>query len=56
MIVLDDGFEWRGQRWRSLSVIAREIAGAHWSGPRFFGLNETAGRRIATQDEEGAGA
>ncbi len=56
VIVLDDGFEWRGQRWRSLSVIAREITGAHWSGPRFFGLNETAGRRIATQDKEGAGA
>ncbi len=56
VIVLDDGFEWRGQRWRSLSVIAREITGAHWSGPRFFGLNETAGRRIATQDEDGAGA
>ncbi len=56
VVVLEDGFEWRGQRWRSLSVIAREITGAHWSGPRFFGLNETAGRRIATQDEEGAGA
>ena len=56
VIVLEDGFEWRGQRWRSLSVIAREITGAHWSGPRFFGLNETARRRIATQDEEGAGA
>ena len=56
VIVLDDGFEWRGDRWRSLSVIAREITGAHWSGPRFFGLNETAGRRIGVQDEEGAGA
>ncbi len=56
VIVLEDGFEWRDERWRSLSVIAREITGAHWSGPRFFGLNETAGRRIATQDEDGAGA
>ena len=56
VIVLDDGFEWRGQRWRSLSVIAREITGAHWSGPRFFGLNETARRRIGAEDEEGAGA
>jgi hypothetical protein len=36
--VLDDGFRWRGQHWRSLSVIAREITGTHWSGPRFFGL------------------
>ena len=37
--VTKGGFEWRGQSWRSLSVIAREITGAHWSGPRFFGLN-----------------
>ena len=33
-----DGFRWRGATWRSLSAIAREITGAHWSGPRFFGL------------------
>lgn len=38
VLVLEDGFQWRGQRWRSLSAIAREISGAHWSGPRFFGL------------------
>jgi hypothetical protein len=31
-------FEWRGQRFASLSKIARAITGAHWSGPRFFGL------------------
>ena len=38
VLVLGDGFQWRGQRWRSLSAIAREISGTHWSGPRFFGL------------------
>ena len=42
VIVLEDGFEWRGEHWRSLSVIAREITDAHWSGPRFFGLNGKA--------------
>jgi hypothetical protein len=47
VIVLEDGFEWRGKRWRSLSVIAREITGAHWSGPRFFGLNGKAEARVA---------
>lgn len=36
--VTDDGFVWQGKRYRSLSVIARTITGAHWSGPRFFGL------------------
>ncbi|MFD0979936.1 MULTISPECIES: DUF2924 domain-containing protein [Roseobacteraceae] len=40
--VTEDGFRWNGQSWRSLSVIAREITGAHWSGPRFFGLNRKA--------------
>lgn len=38
VVILVDGVEWRGQRYRSLSVVAREITGAHWSGPRFFGL------------------
>ena len=38
VMVVDDGFIWSGKMWRSLSVIAREITGTHWSGPRFFGL------------------
>ena len=38
VVVLNDGVEWRGQHFRSLSVVAREITGAHWSGPRFFGI------------------
>ena len=38
VLVLEDGFEWNGKRIRSLSAIAREITGTHWSGPRFFGL------------------
>ena len=36
--VTEHGFRWRNTTYRSLSVIAREITGAHWSGPRFFGL------------------
>lgn len=52
--VLEEGFEWRGERWRSLSVIAREITGAHWSGPRFFGLN--ASSEAATGARESTGA
>ncbi len=38
VLVLEDGFQWRGERWRSLTTIAGAITGAHWSGPRFFGL------------------
>lgn len=37
--VTPDGYLWQGQTHRSLSAIARQITGAHWSGPRFFGLN-----------------
>ena len=36
--VLDDGAEYRSTRFPSLTAVAKEITGAHWSGPRFFGL------------------
>ena len=36
--VRSDGFWWKDRLWRSLSEIAREVTGTHWSGPRFFGL------------------
>jgi hypothetical protein len=36
--VLPDGYRLDGRTWPSLSAIARHITGAHWSGPRFFGL------------------
>jgi Protein of unknown function (DUF2924) len=36
--VEEDGFSYAGQNYRSLSAIARDITGARWSGPRFFGL------------------
>lgn len=38
--VLEKGFEYRTQRYRSLSAIAREITGTRWSGPAFFGLKD----------------
>src|ERR1700730_7372186 len=40
VLIYADGIEWRGQRYRSLSVVARKITGARWSGPRFFGLRQ----------------
>lgn len=36
--VVEGGFVRDGRTYRSLSEIAREVTGAHWSGPRFFGL------------------
>lgn len=38
VIVLETGFDYRGQRYPSLSAIAQQITGVRWSGPRFFGL------------------
>jgi hypothetical protein len=38
VLVLEDGFEHDGERYQSLTQIARRITGTHWSGPRFFDL------------------
>lgn len=40
VLVLDEAFEHDGRRYESLTQIARAITGAHWSGPRFFGLKK----------------
>ena len=42
VLVRESGFEYEGQRYRSLTVIAERITGAHWSGPRFFGVTRRA--------------
>jgi Protein of unknown function (DUF2924) len=42
VLVREDGFEYDGRHYRSLTVIAERITGAHWSGPRFFGLTKRA--------------
>lgn len=36
--VIDEGFVFQATVHKSLTAIARQITGAHWSGPRFFGL------------------
>ena len=40
--VLENGFRYADRTWGSLSEIARHVTGAHWSGPRFFGLAKNA--------------
>jgi hypothetical protein len=42
VLVREGGFEYEGQRYRSLTVIAQRITGAHRSGPRFFGVTRRA--------------
>ena len=40
--VIENGALYRGKRYPSLSDIAYQITGAHWSGPLFFGLKAAA--------------
>jgi len=42
VLVRENGFEYEGQRYRSLTVIAERITGTHWSGPRFFDMTKRA--------------
>jgi hypothetical protein len=44
--VLDEGFEYQGERYPSLTRIARRITGVHWSGPLFFGIGKR--RRVVS--------
>jgi hypothetical protein len=37
--VLQSGFEYEGETYRSLTAIADKITGAHWNGFHFFGLD-----------------
>ena len=58
--VTEDGFEYDGKPYSSLSKIAHAITGAHWSGPQFLGVNRkpTAGPQEipATHPRGGKGA
>ena len=42
--VLEDGFEYRGDHFASLSEIARTITRTRWSGPLFFGTTQRSGQ------------
>ena len=43
--VMKDGFDWNGQRFKSLSAVAKTITGTSWNGYRFFGLRQAEGGR-----------
>lgn len=56
VLVTEDGLLLDGQRYASLSQVARAITGAHWSGPRFFGLKRPVNppSRSGTRKSEAA--
>jgi Protein of unknown function (DUF2924) len=52
VLVQAQGFEWMGRHYRSLTIIAQKITGAHWSGPRFFGLRKGGRSAESTEGED----
>ncbi len=36
--VIPDGYEFNGQKFKSLSAIANKITGTRWNGRKFFGV------------------
>ena len=59
VLVTDDGFMLGARRFASLSHVARAITGAHWSGPRFFGVkaaNMTTGAAAVSAGRRAAAA
>jgi len=43
--VRENGFEYDGRIFRSLSAVAREITGTRWNGKVFFGLKKSYGKK-----------
>ena len=47
--VVSGGFEYEGQRYRSLTAVTKAITGTHWNGRAFFGVSKaetkTGGKR-----------
>ncbi len=41
--VLQDGYEWQGRPYKSLSAVARAVTGTRWNGLVFFGLKNRRG-------------
>lgn len=54
--VLEDGFEWNGNTYRSLSAIARAITGTRWNGHLFFGLKPRSRAAMAANEIGGEDA
>ena len=45
VIVLPDGFEHEGERYKSLTAVTKAVTGKHWNGFQFFGLRPNGGGR-----------
>jgi hypothetical protein len=54
VLALEKGFSYRGHTYTSLSLVARKITGARWSGPVFFGLKTPRPKKPKSAAEGGA--
>jgi len=45
VMVAEDGFEYEGEHFKSLTAVANRITGAHWNGYHFFRLSKQEGDR-----------
>jgi hypothetical protein len=52
VLVTDEGFQFDGKTYGSLSTIAERITGAHWSGPRFFGIRRRTPPPVQSRHEQ----
>lgn len=43
--VLDDGFMWEGERYKSLTGVAKAVTGKHWNGFHFFNLRKPGAKQ-----------
>ena len=51
--VTEDGFDYAGMSYASLTMVAKKITGARWSGPRFFGLVRVGSPRPSNRGDHG---
>lgn len=52
VLVTEEGFRFDGKTYGSLSTIAERITGAHWSGPRFFGIRRRTPPPVQSRHEQ----
>lgn len=45
VLVLAEGFEHEGERYKPLTAVAKAATGQHWNGHQFFGLRQNGGNR-----------
>jgi hypothetical protein len=56
VMVLNKGFAWKGETYRSLSQIAKAMTGTNWNGHRFFRLRTAESKRLVKESRDSRAA